>query len=93
MEGTKRINERVHNVEWSICSFLYTFCVQELKERREEKRLSETERKEMREGMWEIEEGGGGDVVITRLHHLYRDVRYESRKIVDVWGCVVDRWW
>jgi predicted GNAT family acetyltransferase len=62
----------------------------ESKERREEKRLSERERKEMREDMWEMEEEGGGDVVIPLIHHVYELARTYSRQIVDVCGYVVE---
>jgi hypothetical protein len=65
--------------------------LKELKERRKEKRLSERERKEMRERMWEMEEEGGGDVVIPLFHHLYWNVRRRSRNIVGVCGYVVER--
>jgi hypothetical protein len=49
-----------------------------LEKRREGKRLSERERKEKREEMWEIEEEGGGDIIIPYLHHLHWDVRFQS---------------
>jgi hypothetical protein len=62
-----------------------------IEKKRRTKRLSKRERKEMRERMWEIEEGGGGDVVIPLLHHLYKDIRDKSRKIVGVCGYVVER--
>jgi hypothetical protein len=61
-----------------------------LKERRKEKGLSERERKEMREGMWEVEEEGGGDVVTSLHHNLYDDVRRYSRSIVVMWGYGVE---
>jgi hypothetical protein len=91
MKGMKKTNERSNEVESDICEFLSKFCEKELKERRKEKGLSQRERKEMREAMWEMEEEGGGDVVIHFLHHLNEKVRDESRKKVDVCGYVEER--
>jgi hypothetical protein len=91
MEGMKKTNERMNVVERCVCLFLSVFCEKELKGRRKEKGLSEGERKNMREAMWEIEEEGGKDVVIPLLHHLYENVRDMSREIIGVCGYVVGR--
>jgi hypothetical protein len=91
MKRMKKTIERVNGVEDRICVFLSMFFENELKERREEKELLETERKDLREITWEIEEEGGGDIVIPHLHHLYEDIRLYSRLIVVVCGYVVEK--
>jgi hypothetical protein len=94
-EGMKT-NERMDKVEYQICFFLSDFYERELKGRRNENRLSERERKEMRAGMWEMEEQGGSDVVLPLLHHFYDDVRVQSGNLIEICGGPIRRetiWW